>query len=82
MRILSALSLPWTTWASPEVSGVRCEVSADKLQIPTSKLQRNFKLQAPISRGRKIVSLVIDASLELGAWNLELSYTSLRLSSL
>jgi hypothetical protein len=44
------------------MSGVR-----KKLQIPKSKLQRNFKLQAPID-----VSLVIGASLDVGAWNLEL----------
>jgi hypothetical protein len=46
-----------------------------KLQIPNTKLQRNPKLQGP-KRGLTDLdwSLSFGASLELGAWNLELSF--------
>jgi hypothetical protein len=40
-----------------------------KLPIPTSKLQRNFKLQTV---ARKVWTLVIGASLDVGAWGLVL----------
>jgi hypothetical protein len=47
-------------------------VSGEKLQAPTSKLQRNFKLQAPIAALYCIGRLVIGASLDVGVWSLEL----------
>src|SRR6185295_7932383 len=43
----------------------------EKLQIPSTKLQRSSKLQAPTGT-RAFWSLVLGVSLELGAWDLEL----------
>src|SRR5439155_2051463 len=43
-----------------------------KFQTPTSKLQRNFKLQILNSRANGIGTLEVDASLDVGAWGLEL----------
>jgi hypothetical protein len=46
-----------------------------KLQAPTTKLQRNFNLQISIGRvasgGRNVWGLNIGASLDVEAWNLE-----------
>src|SRR2546427_8313206 len=49
-------------------------LSYKKLQGPSPKLQRNIKLQAPISPQRVVRdwSLGLGASLELGTWSLEL----------
>jgi hypothetical protein len=43
----------------------------EKLQAPTSKLQRNSNNQASKARVDFDWSLMIGASLELGAWNLD-----------
>src|SRR5258708_37699856 len=45
-----------------------------KLQAPSSKLQRTSKLQAPLAECavETVWNLVSGASLELGAWSLEL----------
>ena len=45
-----------------------------KLQIPTSKPQRNIKQQIPkvLSRDDRFWGLKLGASLDVGAWNLEL----------
>src|SRR5690349_14748858 len=45
-----------------------------KLQAPTSKHQRSSKFQILTRAGRKSWSLLLGASLELGAWMLELSF--------
>jgi hypothetical protein len=43
-----------------------------KLQTPGSKLQRNIRLQAPKAAHGDVWNLKFGASLELGAWCLEL----------
>jgi hypothetical protein len=56
------------------VVGFRCPDcgTVPKLQIPSSKLQRNIKLQAPKQRRTRLGVWLFGASLELGALNLEL----------
>src|SRR5438270_8245747 len=45
-----------------------------KLQIPSSKHQRNSKHQTAVKGVLSAWSLMFGASLELGVWSLELSY--------
>jgi C4-dicarboxylate-specific signal transduction histidine kinase len=47
-------------------------VAAAKLEIPSTKLQRNTKIQTSRGARRAVWSLVIGASLELGCWSFEL----------
>src|SRR5580765_1420332 len=49
-----------------------------KLQAPGSKFQESSKLQIPNIAGR-FWSLGFGASLEFGAWNLELSFRQLKI---
>jgi hypothetical protein len=44
-----------------------------KLQTPGTKLQRSSKIQTSSRRAQLIWSLEFEVSLELGAWDLELS---------
>src|SRR5208337_3335951 len=52
-----------------------------KFQAPTSKLQRSSNAQIPKS-GPPFRSLDFGISLELGAWNLELSFQRLHLDGI